>query len=416
MDISGWDAKVRARAPYAGLAVLVVLVLAGALGANLLGWVVPDMFNIQDFWTPVNNLSSVATADYSWIGMSYLALLVISLAGAIGYMMAGVLGPKVAAWCKSLMVNAVKSLILLTLASALFVGVENLPQNSLPVVGFFQINNAINFAQTVRNTLIFEFGTLTGITAVLSMLGNITPYLRPAGVIGISFSLAPAFRPIFDTLGIMLSSLAVAIGAWFVQLWLLVFFKTRLLAIFMPAGLFLRSFSMHRAGNVLIAIAIGFYFVFPFVLNINALALENYLSANLGGTSSLYEASDGTYFSSYQACVDHTNPGFGSASCFYHLSFEGAWKYLTNAVTGFGAGGLVIFALMTLLTGSFVSSFIFGFLVMFVLSILSTSLFYVIVVSILMPLFNIFITLAVIKEITKYLGTEIDLSAFEKIF
>jgi hypothetical protein len=38
-----------------------------------------------------------------------------------------------------------------------------------------------------------------------------------------------------------------------------------------------------------------------------------------------------------------------------------------------------------------------------------------VIVSVLMPLFNIFITLTVVKEIASALGTDIDLSALEKI-
>ena len=342
----------------------------------------------------------------------------MALVAAIGYMMGGVFGPRITTWCKGVLVNCVKSVIILTLVSALFLGLENLgsERDSFVGAGFFQIDNAINFAETVRNTIIYEFMTMTAITAIMSMLGNITPYLRPAGIIGISFSLAPAFRPIFDTLGMMLSSLAIAIGTWFVQLWLLVYIKTRLMAVLMPLGIFLRSFGYARPGNVLIAIAIGFYFVFPFVLNINAIALENYLVGTFEGSEAVYQDSMGGEYGDYHSCVDHTEAGGQSLHCFYRLSLVAALEHLTDMITSVGVGGLVVFAMMNFFTGSLVGSAVFGFLIIYTLSLLSTTLFYVVVVSVLVPLFNIFITLTVIKEIAKYLGTEIDLSAFEKIF
>jgi hypothetical protein len=252
----------------------------------------------------------------------------------------------------------------------------------------------------------------------MSMVGNITPYFRPAGIIGISFSLAPAFRPIFDTLGIMVSSLAVAVGVWFVQLWLLIFVKTRLLAVLMPLGLFLRSAGFFRAGNVLIAVAIGFYFVFPFVLNINAIALENYLIGNFEGTDAIYQNSQMQTFSTYRDCVQHTASGGGSHHCFFKLSIYGTWHYIEETIlNGQGATvSILLFAIMTPFTGSYLASTIFSVVAIYSLSLLGSILFYVIIVSVLVPLFNIFITLTVIKELARYLGTEIDLSAFEKIF
>jgi hypothetical protein len=268
---------------------------------------------------------------------------------------------------------------------------------------------------------------MTSITAFLSMIGNLTPYFRPAGVIGISFSFAPAFRPIFDSLGMMLSSLAVAVGAWYVQLWFLMFVQTRLMIVLVPLGLFLRSFGVERVGNVLIAIAIGFFFVFPFVLNVSAIALENYLYAQFAGQRSVSDwvgnegkivqlSGSDEVFDNYKACADFSSKQGQGAVCFFKLSTFGALTFLKEFIQNAGWGTLLAFGLLQFVTGSLPSSLITIFLATYMLTLISTTVFYVLIVSILVPLFNIFITLTMIKEFTKLLGTEIDLSMFEKIF
>ncbi|MFH1306778.1 MAG: hypothetical protein ABIH83_03965 [Candidatus Micrarchaeota archaeon] len=411
--VAGIGKKAGNKLLFAGIALILIL-FAGMGHADIFGWLIPDIA-MPEFWQ-ADNQGIVVEPDYGWIVTSLLGMLCFAMFGTVGYMMGEFLGAKVKAWCKQLLMNVVKCAIVLVIVSGAFVFVNEAP-DSLVGVGFFQIDNAINFAETVRNTIIYEFITLTTITAILSSIGNITPYLRPAGMIGISFSLAPAFRPIFDSLGIMLSSLAVAIGAWYLQIWVLVFTQTKLFGIFVPIGLFLRSFGMDRPGNALLAIAIGFYFVFPFVLNLNAIALENYLAAQYMG-GEIYQTGDNQLYGrgEYGACMDHTNAQGQSIACFFRLALVGPLRYITTYITDFGYEGLVLFGLLQLLTGSLASSLVFGFLAVFMSVLLATTVYYVLIVSILMPLFNMFITLTVIKELTKFLGTEIDLSAFEKIF
>lgn len=407
------------RANVAGMALALLvaaMIFASGVHADMFGWILPDAFT-DEFWNASANSGLVVAPDYSWVGLSFFTILILALFATVGYMMSSVFGAKVKAFCTDMLKNQAKSVVILLIVAGAFVAVEQAPKDSLMFVGFFQIDNAINFAATVRNTIIYEFVTLTSITAILSSLANITPYFRPAGMIGISFSLAPAFRPIFDSLGLMLSSLSVAVGAWYVQLWFLVFVQTRLMAIVMPIGLFLRCFGLDRPGNVLIAIAIGFYFVFPFVLNVNAIALENYLRAEFG--EEIYQSSDSEsqFYDTWGACFSHSsNSAVAGTECFYRLSTSGALSFLGEYIANAGWENLLIFGLMQLLTGSLVASLGTAFLGMFLFSLMSATAYYVIVVSILMPLFNIFLTLTVIKEITRYLGTEIDLSAFEKIF
>lgn len=396
------------------LALFTIFSVSAIVNADAFGWLLLDVFT-PNFWAPTIGTSAMAEANHNWITLSFFGLSFLTLVMSLAYMFGSWFGPKVQAWAKQQLVSIAKSVILLIVCAAAFSIVTAAP-DTFAWASRLQIDGAINFAETMRNTVILEFLSVTSVTAILSMIGNITPYLKPAGMIGISFSLAPAFRPIFDSLGIMLSTLSISVGTWFLQLWLLLFIKTRMLELFLPIGLFLRGVGLNRGGNILIALAIGFFFIYPFMMNITAYSLERYLSSEFGGERAIIESTDGEFFEDYSMCVDHTKQ-FGSGSyCFFKITTLGTLSYVKEMVEKMPATSLVGLGILQFFTGSLPATIGIAFVLLAFLALIKTTVFYVLIASILVPLFNVFITLTAIKELVKFLGTDIDLSAFEKLF
>lgn len=394
------------------------LAAASHAAVEVFGIRLPDFLDPL-FGTPVS-LGLLVPPDTSWFNLSMLALLINYLIAALGYILAGMLGPKVSAWSKQLIYANTKSLIIVLF---IFAGFSITTCSShggsssqgIVCVGFLQIERAISFVETVRNTIMLEFGTLTATTASLSLVLNITPYLRPAGIIGISFSLSPAFRPLFDILGILLSLLSAATGEWFVQTWLLVFIKSRMLSILLPLGIFLRAFGMRGGGDALIAIAVGFFFVYPFMLNASAYAIERYLQAEYG-PGDVVQSSDGQAYSSFWQCTDASTRKGSSILCYFKLATKGALENVKSLLKYIELeGGLLIFALMMLFAGALPTAAAISFAILYFLALLKVSIFYVVIVSIVIPVFIFMVVLAFIKELSAFLGTPIDLSAFEKL-
>ena len=411
---------VRSKFFLIGLALFVLLAGLSFADSHLFGVILPDAFTML-FDVPPVGQGTFLPPDQSWLPLSMVALAISFLLAALGYVLSGALGPRLAAWSKQNVYASAKSALIVIFIFAGFnitncQGAGGASPNGY-CVGFVQLQHAINFAGTVRTTMSYEFATMTAITASLSTLLNITPYFRPAGIIGISFSLSPAFRPLFDALGLMLSLLSVAVGEWFVQIWLLAFIKTRMLSIFVPIGLFLRAFGLQRGGDALIAIAIGFFFVYPFMLNVSAIAIQNYLQSEFSGTSSVVEASDGSHYSSFDECIDHTSASTSAAVCFFKLSTAGALGYVKSLVVDqFGIGpSLLLAGLVQLFTGALPAAIGVSFMIFYMMALIKASLFYILVVSLIVPLFILFITLTLIKEIALFLGTHMDFSAFEKL-
>jgi len=396
--------------------VLLLLINISSADTKLFGWSIPTFFD-RFLSAPVAS-GVPLPPDMSWFTLCIIVLLLNAMCGALGVILGGLLGPKVTAWGKRSLYDTAKSAFIVLF---IFAGFQLTTASwgsstckGAVCIGFLQLERAISFAETIRGTITMEFGTLTAATAVLSSFLNITPYFRPAGIIGISFSFSPAFRPLFDALGILLSLLSVSVGEWYVHGWLLAFIKSRMLGLLLPIGIFLRAWAFPRAGDALIAIAIGFFFMYPFMLNVSSYAIENYLMSEFGTVQT--QGSDGSSFRTFGECVDASRASGSSFICFFKLGSIGAWHYIKQIATGFNpVGGILIFGFVQLITGALPNAIIVAFVALYILALLKVSAFYVLVVSIIIPLFILFVVLTTIKEIAGFLGTQMDFSTFEKL-
>ncbi|MFH1094708.1 MAG: hypothetical protein V1728_00645 [Candidatus Micrarchaeota archaeon] len=394
------------------LMLLGLVPLASAASSGLFGVLPLDAFK-GGFWDEPLNACNDAPPSLMWLPLCVIALAFGAALAALAKMLSGPFGQKVEAWSKEQLYQVGKSAVIVLIIFSGFLFTGMVPQNSFYGAGTFQINNAIGYAVTVRDTMIYEFTTLTTITAGLSTVGNITPYFRLGGV-GVTISLSPAFRPVFDALGILMSMMGVSIGEWFVHVWMLCFIKERALAVLLPIGLFLRAFGISRAGDGLIALAIGLYFVYPFMMNVSAFAMQSYLQTQFGD-GRIQSGSGGTV-DSFSNCINTAGSGVG---CYFKLTFGGAWNYVKAYVTDSShwAGGLVSGVIVqVVLTGTVPGTLIVGFAMFYLLALIQSTTFYVLVVSLLLPLFNLFVTFTLIKELSAFFGTQLDFSAFEKIF
>lgn len=385
-----------------------ILLLASSAFSELWGFALPDVFK-KDLWRAPSTTCENVEPDDTWLNISLVALLFNIVLAAFAYMLGGIFGPRVNAWTKGFLSKL--------LVSGIVVTVLFLAAKTMYAQGISQVDTAWQNAIIIRDSIIAQFGVMTTATTLLSLVGNITPYFRPVGIIGFSFSLQPAFRPIFDGLGITLSMLSVAVSEWYVHEFLLCFAKSRMLSLLMPLGLFLRSFGFtSRAGNVLIAVAIGFYFVFPFMVNMTAFSIEKYFAATTTN-GEIYSDASGAHSSSHDWCVQHlNNPIF--VPCYFPSIGEEVVRMMQarfSMNTDDAIGSAALYASIHFFTNSHPATLLTLTLAMLVISTFKALVFYVSIVSIIMPLFNLFITITIIKEIAASLGTDIDLSALEKL-
>ena len=357
-------------------------------------------------------LAGAAFGDlFGWLLTSATVLAVVAMFVGATYILSGLLGARVLAHAKNLFYHLLGSAIILTI---IFLAIHVMYSQGIDQIKEAQMNVVI-----IRDTIIAEDIIMVSATAALSLIGNLTPYFRPAGIIGISFSLQPAFRPIFDWLGIVISLLSVSVGEWFVHEFLLCFIKTRMLNFMLPAGLFLRGFGLDRAGNVVIAIAIGFFFVYPFMINVTTYAIEAYFDTNGNPADNFESHAGGQVKMVDRATCRWLVDNYVPAPCYLPLIGETAARELYNRfardTSENTTAAITLLAAVQFFTGSLPASLLIEFAIFGVVALFKASVFYVVIVSVILPMFNLFVTFTLIKEIAAALGTDIDLSALEKL-
>ena len=196
---------------------------------------------------------------------------------------------------------------------------------------------------------------------------------------GVSLNFGAVLRPIIDGIGSSASLLSVAMGEWLANINLLCFIRGVVMPMFFPIGLLLRCVPQLRGGgNALIAFSFALFIIYPMMLTIN------------------YEA--------------------------YRLRY-GDFAYGTpvqNAIASFfaqsGVGDVAITAvIIKLITGTTLGSIFIVSAVMIFLETIKDIIYTVFILSFFLGLVNVFVTLTFAKELARFLGTEINVSAFIKL-
>ncbi|MEM3362043.1 MAG: hypothetical protein QXV83_01795 [Candidatus Anstonellaceae archaeon] len=362
--------------------------------------------------------------DYSWITISFLSLFIVGLVGVIGIMLGEIFGERIVAYSKNILYSVIKSAIIILIITTIFVFFSFTQYSQFYLYNLVNIDFSIEQAKMIRAQILEKFSFMTLNTIVFSLIGNISPYFRPAGIIGISFSIAPAFRPFFDIMGILLSSLTTASGIWYAQVWFLTFIKAKLFSLFLPIGIFLRATKLENIGNALIAISIGFFFIYPLILNIAFAIYWEYMKIT-SDINYKVVSSDGKEFEDVYKCLDYKMQQIKMKQ--YDISckvvgesmFEFLYSILKTSLQYAGENiltSIITFGIMFFLSKGLIMSLVVVASIVFTIAFIKISIEYVIILSLIIPIIVVFLTFLAIDEIAKFLGTEIDISAFEKIF
>lgn len=191
-----------------------------------------------------------------------------------------------------------------------------------------------------------------------------------------SFNLGPVLKPLIDLVGTALQFLSLGIGEWLMHIVTLCLIKRWTWGLLIPVSMLLRAFPYTRnAGEALFALmfALAVFYPFMFIFDYEAHKL---MSLNL--------------IDSHKAVS-----GFLARSGI--LSIVG--------------GALVM---MFLMAGVFMPFFM-GSALTLAFELVRSSVYYIIVMSLLLPFLNIFITLTAAKEIANFFRVDVSFMSFLKI-
>lgn len=391
-----------------------------------------------------------------WATLSFVSLLIGVAIASVGQIMSGLFStPVYTNFVKGAVWGLLEGAVLLSLFTASFIGLQEF--------GVDNLDTARTYSTIIKNTAVFDFSLIVVANTAFSFFAKQNFQLRLPGFtsIMVGFQLAPMFRPAFDALGMMSQLIVVSVVEWSAHEFFLCFIKGTMLSLLLPAGIFLRIFGAKGAGNALIGIAIALYFVYPWLMVLIGQIVTNYFQSDIdestphiwgtctdrpicciGATSPQPSSTDEAFIPNGENWqtdttdrisqtavlegeihISFSEVSFGKTYCIYNTMLARSWGFVVDNLFGGDAMsnistllglGLVASAL-DFMNVSFLFVALIPFAVGFAVSTTYEALFFVFIVSLVLPIFAIFITLTLAKEIAGALGTTIDLSALEKI-
>lgn len=220
------------------------------------------------------------------------------------------------------------------------------------------------------------------ISANIALNSIYTIYI-PFGAIrkAITIQLGPALRPLIDAVSFSLQFLITTYGEWTAFVFIFCFIQKWFLPFFFPMGLFLRAFPQTKGGgNTLIGISIALSTIYPLMFYID---------------SRIFDAE------------------FPAGQIPVVSYFHGAIQALFAQLSLGGVGSLFAVFAMVYVSPVMIAAILAAAYMIWDVSWEVLRL--VVVFSMILPIMNIFVTLAFAREMSRMLGTEINISAFAKL-
>jgi len=337
---------------------------------------------LGSFTIPLScDTNSFGLFDFFPIGAMFVIIaIVIALLNIAGQVFQS---PNLIAYSKEelriLLVTVVIIVLMLgafTGANAMFsfsiIGTNDIVYGSSPTM----IDAAINYSKFLVYQISADWGALLVFNTILHTLYSATVYVGLTFKAMFSFNVGPVLKPLVDILGLAIQFLGVALGEWMVHIAMLCFIKKWIFAIILPFGVLLRAIPLTRsAGDTLLALGFALVFVYPIMLIAN------------------WEAYKVTAF---VIIPDKT-------------LIQGFFE--DSGIFGVGIFGILLLATL----GSVIMPFLMGYMVSLAFELVKNAVFYIVIISLLLPFFNIFITLTAAREISRALGSDVNFSSFVKL-
>ncbi len=238
------------------------------------------------------------------------------------------------------------------------------------------IDASMAFCRQMTVDMVDHYSALVLYNTVLHTLYSASFSLGYSWPNSFTFSLGPVLKPVIDAVGLTLQFLSLGIGEWLVHLITLCFIKRWAFSVFIPLSMLLRIFPPSRgAGEALFAISFALAIFYPFIFLVDY-EVHKMLELNLSDSSS-------------------------SVKSFVRSS--GIFGILTS-----------VLMFMFLMGGVFIPFFLGGAVTIF-FELLRNSVYYISLMSIMLPFINIFLTLTFAREIARVFQVDINFMSFLKI-
>jgi hypothetical protein len=238
------------------------------------------------------------------------------------------------------------------------------------------IDGSMAFSRSLVVEMVTSYSNLVMYNMVIHTLYSSTMWFGTTWRAMYSFNLGPVLKPLIDIVGMALQFLSLGIGEWMLHLIILCMIKKWTWTLFIPIGIFLRALPPTRAaGEALFAIIFALAIIYPFMFLVS--------------------------YESHKIMKNNLVDGSSALS-----------NFVQNSGILAVAGSVVV--TMFLAAGVFFPFFV-GMALNLAFELIRNSVYYVVIMSLLLPFLNIFITLTAAREIARFFSVDVSFMSFIKI-
>ncbi len=321
-----------------------------------------------------------------WLEPTVFTAIIISMALAAIYMISQLLSSQPL----SQLAKDEAFQLVLTLVRVLFVGMGILAGEtffSLATHGssdliysnpanVYMIDSAMAFSRMMLSDISTHYSMLILYNMVLHTVYSSTMWFGVTWRAMYSFNLGPVLKPLIDVVGTSLQFLSLGMSEWLLHIVTLCLIKKWVFVLFIPLSMILRAIPYTRsAGEALFALSFALYLFYPFMFLIDY-EVHKIMRYNITDAQS-------------------------AMSSFINKS---------GIMSVFGS----VLVVMFLMAGVFMPFFLGGALTL-AFELIRGAVYYVVIISILLPALNIFITLTAARETARFFNVDVNFMAFLKV-
>jgi len=321
-----------------------------------------------------------------WLEPTVFTVVIISMALAAIYMISQLLNsPPLSQLAKD---EAWQ--LILTMVRVIFVGMGILAGQtffSLAVSGshdliynnannVYMIDDAMAFSRMMLSDISTHYSMLILYNMVLHTIYSSTMWFGVTWRAMYSFNLGPVLKPLIDVVGTSLQFLSLGMSEWLLHIITLCLIKKWVFVLFIPLSIILRAIPYTRsAGEALFALSFALYLFYPTMFLVDY-EVHKIMKNNIADAQSAMQS-------------------------FINKS---------GIMTVFGS----VLVVMFLMAGVFMPFFLGGALTI-AFELIRGAVYYVVIISILLPAINIFITLTAARETARFFNVDVNFMAFLKV-
>jgi hypothetical protein len=238
------------------------------------------------------------------------------------------------------------------------------------------IDAAMAFARQMVSDMTKHYSMLLIYNMIVHTIYSSTMWFGVTWRAMYSFNLGPVLKPLIDIVGSALQFLSLGLSSWMLHIVTLCLLKKWVWGLLIPVSILLRAFPYTRNGGEALfalsfALAVFYPFMFLFDYEVHKVMQNNIVDAK------------------------------NAMSNFIHES---------GILAVFGSVLIVMF----LMAGVFIPFFLGGALSL-AFELIRGAVYYIVIISLLLPFLNIFVTLTAAKEIASFVRVDVNFMSFLKI-